>query len=305
MSLYKKYRPQTFEEIVGNQTVVEGIQQLLKTKSKIPHAFLLSGPTGCGKTTIARLLAKELNCNGSDFREINFANNRGIDTARDIIRQAQFKPLEGDCIIFLIDECHKMTNDAQNAFLKITEDTPEKVFFIFATTEPEKLIGALKGRCSIFNVSTLHNSEMFRLLKRIAIKEGHKIEKEILKQIAEDSMGHPRNAINVLEQVINVDPEQRMEVAQRRAEELSQSFELCKAIVYKKSWKEVSFILDSLKKQNQDPEAIRRQILGYASGVLLKGKADAHCGAVLECFKDPYYNTGFPGLVLSCLSAIM
>jgi len=277
MSLYHKYRPPTLEDIRGNSDMIPILQEMLSDKTKCTHAFLLYGPTGCGKTTIGRIIAK-------DFRE-----------------NSQFKPLEGSCRVWLIDECHKLTNDAQNALLKILEDTPQHVYFILCTTEPQRLLGTIKGRCSQFQVKPLNERQMFGLLRSVVKAENESMVKTVYEQIAQDSFGHPRNALQILDQVLRVDVEQRLEVAQRSAEEQSQSIELCRALVAGGAWKEVRVILNGLK--DQEPESIRRHVLGYAQGVLLKGD-NIRAGLVLEEFVEPFWNSGYPGLVHACYAAI-
>lgn len=301
MSLYQEYRPDSFEGVLGNTETVEALKNMVSSKEKCPHAFLLSGPTGCGKTTLGRILASELGCVGNDFREVDSADFRGIDTVREIRKQANYKPLEGKTRVWLIDECHKMTNDAQNALLKILEDTPSHVYFILATTEPEKLLGTIKGRCSSFQVRQLTEKEMIRLLRSVVKAEEESLEKEVYYQIYQDSLGHPRNAMTILEQVLNVEPELRLETAKRTAEQQSQSIELCRALIGKKGWKTVSAILTGLK--TQDPEGIRRQVLGYAQSILLKGE-NSQAALVMEEFIEPFYNSGFPGLTFACYSIV-
>ena len=114
MSLYHKYRPTTLEDIRGNSEMVESLQAMLLDKETCSHSLLIHGPTGCGKTTIGRIIATELNCKGNDFREVNTADFRGIDTIREIRKQSQYKPLEGTSRVWLIDECHKMTKDRKS-----------------------------------------------------------------------------------------------------------------------------------------------------------------------------------------------
>lgn len=300
-TLYLKYRPSSLEEVLGNTEIVEALDSMLSNKEKCPHSFLLAGPTGCGKTTIGRIISARLGCSGSDFVEVDSADFRGIDTVREIRKQSQYKPLEGSCRVWLIDECHKMTGDAQNALLKILEDTPNHVYFILCTTEPNKLLKTIQGRCSIFNVKQLEASQTIKLLRRVVRAEGETLEKEVYEQIAQDSMGHSRNALQILDQVLRVDPEKRLETAKRSAEEQSQSIELCRALLGKKSWKEVQTILNGLK--DQDPESIRRHVLGYCQSVLLKSDMPL-AGLVLENFLEPFYNTGFPGLVYACYSVV-
>lgn len=301
MSLYLKYRPQNFTELVSNQSTVDAITNML-SKPNPPHTYLLQGPTGCGKTTIARIMATMLGCVGNDYREVDSADFRGIDTIREIRKQAQFKPLEGKCRVWVIDEVHKSTNDAQNALLKILEDTPEHVFFILCTTEPDKLIKTVRGRCSIFTVNQLSDKEMFRLLRRITTQEGETLEKEIYDQIIQDSLGHPRNAIQTLEQVLNVEPELRMNVAQKKAEEYNEAIELCRALINGSSWKKVATILAGIKANNQEHETVRRVVLGYCQAILLKGAENDKAGRIMEEMIEPFYNSGFPQLTYACYS---
>ncbi len=301
MSLYLKYRPQNLSGIVGNTELVSALDGMLNDQEKCPHSFLLTGPTGCGKTTIGRIIAERLGCKGSDLREIDNANFRGIDTVREIIKQTQFKPLEGPCRVWIIDECHKMTNDAQNALLKILEDTPKHVYFILCTTDPQKLIGTIKGRCSVFTVKTLADAEMMGLLRRVVRAEGESLPKVVYEQIIQDSLGHSRNALQTLDQVLRVESEKRLEVAKRAAEEQSEAIELCRALIGRKDWKEIASILTGLK--GQEPENIRRVVMGYAQAILLKTD-NPQAGLVLEEFLEPFYNTGFPGLVYACYAVI-
>ena len=298
MSLYNKYRPSTFAELVGNETTVESLSNFLKNKSTCPHTFLLHGATGCGKTTIGRIIAKELGCSNNDLREINTANFRGIDTIREIIQQSQFKPLEGDTRVWIIDECHKLTTDAQNASLKILEEPPKHVYFVLCTTEPQKLLDTIKGRCSQFPVSVLNDKQMFSLLHHIIKEEGESIQKIVYDQIIQDSLGHPRNAIQILEQVFQVSPDKRLEMAKRSAEEQSESIELCRLLLKQGTpWKQIATVL--LKLKEQEAESIRRHVLRYCQAILLKGENDL-AAKVIEAFYEPFYATGYPGLIYAC-----
>ena len=300
MSLYLKYRPESWEDIFGNEETIQSVQNMLKKKNP-PHSYLLTGGTGCGKTTIARIMAKELGCVGSDFKEMNAANVRGIEGIREIIANCKYKPMEGVCRVWMVDECHKLTKDAQNAFLKILEDTPDHVFFILATTDPQTLLTTVKGRCMAFDMNPLSDREMLKLLVKITRAEDDKVERDIYEQIIEDTQGHPRNAIQVLEKVLNTEPENRLEIAKKMAEQVNESIELCRILLSGGSWKKVAGILVGLKQQ--EPESIRRVVLGYCSSVLLKS-GNAKAAMIIEYFEEPLYNIGFPGLVKNCFAII-
>ena len=301
MSLYLKYRPQSLEELRGNVDVISALQGLLQDPEHCPHSFLFHGSTGTGKTTTARILAQMLGVKGYDLEEINSADFRGIDTVRRLIYSSQFLPMEGDAKMWIIDEAQKMTSDAQNALLKILEDSPKHVYFAICTTEPQKLLDTIRGRCQQFQMTPLSERQMYGLLRHIVKAEEKELEKEIYDQIILDSMGLPRNAIQVLEQVLSVPSEQRLEVARKTAERQSQSIELCRALIGNKGWGTVAKILSGLK--DQDPEGIRRHVIKYCESILLKEENDK-AAFILEQFWDPFFNTGFSGLVYSCYSVI-
>lgn len=302
MSLYHKYRPGKMGEVRGNVEAVESVSKMLENPEKCSRAFLLSGPTGCGKTTMARIIKNTLEVDDVDFREINASDDRGIEKIREIIKNLAFKPLSSKYRIYLLDECHKLTNDAQNALLKVLEDGPKHIFFLLCTTEPEKIIKAVQGRCTMVKLSPLNEKDMKRLLLKVIKAEGDTVEDEVLTQIIEDSQGHPRNALQILEQVLSVEPDNRLQLAKRTAEQTNQSIELCRELISSKgSWKGVTSILEGLK--GQDPESIRRVVLGYAQAVLLKSD-NPRAALILECFMEPTYNSGFPQIVFSSYQVI-
>lgn len=301
MNLHLKYRPQTFEEMYGNADILQALQNSLQDEENRPHSFLLHGPTGCGKTTLGRIIAKELGCTGSDYREVDSADFRGIDTVREMRKQSQFRPIEGPCRIWLLDECHRLSVDAMNALLKALEDTPKHVYFILCTTEPEKLIKTIRGRCSQYQVSPLSDKEMKKLLRHVVKNEEEKLDKEIYEQIIQDSLGLPRNALQILAQVLSVEADKRLQTAKRSAEIQLQTIELCRSLLQGAGWRKIANILSGLK--GEDPESIRRAVLGYCSSVLLKAENN-QAGLIMEEFIEPFYNTGFPGLVCACFSII-
>lgn len=303
MSLYNKYRPKGVSEIIGNREIVSYLNSVTES-GNIPNTFLFHGPTGCGKTTFARILSSYLGCSVADMSEmeINTANFRGIDTVRDLITKSKYKSIGASGkMVWIIDEVHKMTNDAQNAMLKLLEDPPEQSYFILCTTEPNKLLPTVRGRCIELGVKALNDDQMERLIKRISKAEGQKIKSVVREQIIQDSFGLPRNAIQILEKVLGTSPDQQLEIAEQSAIEYSESIELCRRLLGPSSWKMIREILKGLK--DQEPESIRRHVLGYAQSVLLKNDNDK-AAFILEEFIDPFYNSGFAGLVLACYTII-
>ena len=303
MSLYNKYRPPELDQIIGNKEIVSYLNSVIKSKD-IPNVFLFYGPTGCGKTTFARILSNCLGCSVADMSEseINTANFRGIDTVRELITSSKYRSFgAAGKRVWIIDEVHKMTNDAQNAMLKLLEDPPKHCYFILCTTDPNKLLPTVRGRCMELEVKPLSDDQMGRLIKRISIAEGQKLKRPVREQIVQDSFGLPRNAIQILEKVLTVPVEDQLEMAEQSAREYSESIELCKALLDQSSWKMIREILKGLK--DQDAESIRRHVLGYVQAVLLN-KENSKAAFILEEFCDPFYDSGFPKLVLACYTII-
>lgn len=303
MSLYLKHRPKSLETVLGNSELIETLEGFLSDVEKCPHVFLLHGPTGCGKTTIARIIADRLGAAG-DFKEMNSSQFNGIDTIRKIQQEMVYKPLEGSCKVYLMDEVHQMTSQAQEAALKMLEDTPKHVYFILCTTNPNKLIKAIHGRCSKLQVSLLNETETITLLRRILKKEKQTVEPQVLEYIAKNTNGHARNAIQRLEQVLQVEESKRLAIAKQVEQETNQAINLCRAIIKKEGWKSIRIILSNLKEANVDAEEIRRVMLGYCQSILLGDKPNDMAAAIIEQFWEPTYNIGFPGIVYNCYSLI-
>ena len=192
--LYRKYRPSSFDEIVGNEIAIKSLKKEIENGS---HVFLFTGNAGCGKTTLARILAKEVGAGELSIREINSAENRGIDTAREVMEQMRYTPTDGDALVWIFDECHQWLNPVQNAFLKALEDTPSHVYFCLCTTDPQKLIKPLVSRCSVINVKPLSDEEMTFLLKRTARAEKIKLDNQVYNRICELANGGSRKALKL------------------------------------------------------------------------------------------------------------
>lgn len=300
--LHLKYRPEDLDDVMGNEGAVASLKTLLeRDRSEIPHTMLFVGPSGCGKTTLARIIAYELGCDDGDLIEVDTGDFRGIDTARDIRKDMMLAPLMGECKVWILDEFHRATNDCQSAMLKAFEDTPENVYFLLATTDPQKLLPTIRNRCTTFTVEAQTERNLIRLMKRILSTEKKEVPDEVLNQIAQDSLGSPRASLVILDQIIDLPKAAMSDAAKQWAAQENEVIELCRILVSAKpKWSEVAKIISGI---STEPESVRRAVLGYCSAALLRS-GDEKFYSVMDCFTKNYYDTGKAGLVMSCYLAL-
>lgn len=219
--LYRKYRPQTFHDLIGQENIVHALSKAIEL-NRIAHAYLLCGPRGTGKTSSARILAKSLNCKEGptltpcgkcpacldimnsipvDVIEIDAASNRSVEDTQAILEKIQYVPVNGRYKIYVIDEVHMLSNHAFNALLKTLEEPPENVIFILATTEPHKVLDTIISRCQRFDFRRITTDDIVKRLEYISGQENINIAKDALYAIAKNSQGGMRDALALLDQI--------------------------------------------------------------------------------------------------------
>ncbi len=224
--LARKYRSQTFDEVVGQDPIAQTLKNAIKT-SRVAHAYLFTGTRGIGKTTMARILAKSLNCLSTDTPttepcckcdaciainlgddidviEIDGASNRGIDSIRELIQNAIYRPARSRFKIYIIDEVHMLTTDAFNAMLKILEEPPSHVKFIFATTEPNKVLATIQSRCQRFDFNNIPPKLIAGQLRQILKKEKIEYEDDLVLPLAKMANGSMRDGLSLLDRLISI-----------------------------------------------------------------------------------------------------
>jgi len=268
--LYQTVRPQSLDEMFGNEATVASLKAIVAGDiSDRPHTYLFYGDTGCGKTTLARILVHEFGCTDLDINEYNAASTRGIDTARDISSRMHLCAM-GVAKAYIIDESHQLTSAAQEALLKAAEDIPSHCYLMFCTTKPESIIATLRNRCTSYGVEKLRPPIVKELLDAIVEATEMSVPAEVLSEIVYNCDGCPRTALITLEKVVGLPLESALECAKESGERNVELVELCRALVAKTKyrWPKVVRTLSGLK--TNETEAIRRGVLGYLNSCLLR-----------------------------------
>lgn len=221
VALYRKYRPKNYNDVYGQETIVKTLKNVVKNK-RVTHAYLFVGPRGTGKTTVARIFSKAINCKNStngescekcdvclteknestvDIIELDAASNNGVDEIRELKEKVNTLPVIAKHKIYIVDEVHMLSTSAFNALLKTLEEPPKHVIFILATTEPQKLPDTILSRCQRFDFGLVNKNEIERFIKNISQKEKIKISDEAVEEISNISRGSLRDAISLLDQI--------------------------------------------------------------------------------------------------------
>lgn len=291
LALYRAWRPQTFGDVVGQEHITQTLKNALKG-NRYSHAYLFSGPRGTGKTSIAKIFAKALNCEvgvdgepcnqcfsckgiveGSimDVVEIDAASNRGVEEIRELREKIKFVPTEVSNKVYIIDEVHMLTTEAFNALLKTLEEPPEHVVFILATTEPHKLPLTIISRCQRFDFKRVASESMIARLKQIVREEGYQIEQEALSVIARHAEGGMRDALSLLDQVLSNSKETVSfnDVLRITGRASRSAFSQITRNIHNNEVAKVLQVLADLIQDGKDPERLLEDLLYYYRDLLL------------------------------------
>lgn len=300
-TLITKYRPKKFDSVIGQDVAVRALKSALK-KGNV-RSFLFTGPSGVGKTTLARLTAKEVNCAAADILEIDAATHTGIDAMRDIANTIHYSPIGGGSKAIIVDECHALSRQAIQSILKSIEEPPEWGYWMLCTTEPTKVPVTIRNRCLHLALKPVIKSTLVELLTDIAKQEGYKGKqlKAIIDLCAVEAQGSPRQALANLAACAEAKTVEDAAELMHSAFESSEAIDLARALMKGFRWKDLKPILEGLKDQNA--ESVRQVVRAYMTSVALKadGQTLQTALAVLEEFSEPCNpQDGITPIVLAC-----
>lgn len=309
--LYKRHRPKTLSEVVGQPDAVRTLQKF----KDVPHAILFTGPSGTGKTTLARIMAEKVGAVGRfDLQEVNCGT---IDEPSKWVRQLE-ADMTGGAIQakargWILDEVQSLSRArfAQEALLKILEDMPDHVYFFLCTTDPKKILPTIRNRCSEVVCKTISDKEILGLIQKVAKLEKASVGQEVLDKIVECAAGSARKSLVELEKIIGMDDdEERMSAVGTQGLERA-AFDLVKALMPWRGapvWDEVAKVLKDI--EEEEPEGLRQMVLASARSTLLNPKTDlrqkAHAAKVIDRLRDQLWdkNSGRAILAAECFAVV-
>ncbi len=310
-SLHTKFRPDSFDGMIGQDSLVKSIKKVVKDKRA--KVFILVGPAGTGKTTTARILANMFaggKATPANIVEIAAANLTGADSARAIIDKALSRAIGVSPIkTFILDEAHRLSGQAWDVFLKATEEPPAHVYYVFCTTNPDKIPKTIKTRGIEFVFQNYSEDELVEILLDVIEKEGMTVEGEVVEVIAENSEGSARQALTNLEKCCYCETAADARRLMQKANDVKEVVDLCRMLINptgKPNWKAVQNCLKDLKEI--EAESIRIVVNNYVANAALGNTSEKfvkHCLHILDCFTGPYNSSEkFAPLLLSIGAAI-
>lgn len=296
-----KYRPTCLEDVVGQDHIVKSIQEIFKSK-EIPHSFLFTGNSGTGKTTLARIIAKEVGCLDQNVIEIDAATYTGIDDMRVLKEGLMYGAIgENSIKVVILDEFHGVSRKGMDSLLKIVEEPPPHVYFCFCTTEPAKIPKTLQTRCHEYYLKDVEIDDLLDLLEYVRGEEHLIIDSSSLMLIAKESYGSPRRALSYLSKCRGCGSKQDVVEVLRTVVNESQVIDLCRLLINRPNLLKSINILKNLKGQNS--ESVRIQMVAYFTACVFQANSEKDVLKfidVIDIFSKPVYEaTGFADILLS------
>ena len=299
-----KYRPHRWDEVLGHKAALSSIQNALVKKSA--RTFLLTGGSGVGKTTIARLIAKEVGCSPSDIIEIDGATNTGIDDMRAVIERLQYKSLSGNARTVILDESHAISKQSFQSMLKVLEEPPTDVYWVLCTTEPDRIPKNIRTRCLQYDLRPVSIDAILALLETVVKKEKLSVKDEILELIIEAAEGSPRQALVFLAECAELKDAASARSLLKTVGESKEAIDLCRMLLSVASGKGVPWnvVAKLIRVVESPPETTRIIVLRYMAAVVLSGSPDKSGPAadILDAFATPFLDReGNAPLARACL----
>ncbi len=309
-ALYNKYRPETFGEVIGHDSVVKSLRRTLEDDRT--HAYLFTGPSGVGKTTLARIAAAEVCGDGmtaANLHEVDAATHTGVDAMREINRSLLYRALGGNPTkVVIIDECQLLSKNAWTALLKSVEEPSPHVYWMFCTTEPNKVPKTIKTRSVRYDLDAVSEEDILNLLIQVADLEESGAPDEVLETISENCEGSPRQALVYLEQCMYCDTAGEARGLIKAAGQSKEIIDLCRFLVKGSStnWSNVVKLVAPLR--HLEPEAIRISVVNYVAVVLLNtkdGKQAPRLLHILDQFTGPYNSSEKMAPILLAVGGVL
>lgn len=288
--LHTKLRPKTLDKVIGQKAVCASLQRALNSPNK-PHAFLLTGPSGTGKTTIARIVASMLGVPLRGVLEVDAATNSGVENMRAVTEMVRYKSLhsDGGKRFIIVDEAQACSKATWQSMLKPIEEPPAHVYWAFCTTEPDKVPETIRTRCSTYNLAPISSDDIEEMLSHVNEQERLGLPDDIIGAIARNCNGSARKALVALSQLQGVtDKKEAMRLLETGVAEEAQAVELARMLCLRKglSWPNAMKLCEALKLES--PEGVRLVVVNYAASMLPTARDPEALLAVLEAFQGPY-----------------
>lgn len=293
MSLHTKYRPATFEEVLGQPAAVKSLKQVITDKRA--KAFLFTGPSGTGKTTLARILANSFaqgKATAANIDEVDTASNSGAEAMRAVIKRTFTRAIGASPVkVFIIDECHRLSGTAWDVLLKPIEEPPSHVYWMLCSTNPSKVPKTIQTRCLRYDLKPVNEEVILKLLQKVSKAEAMDTDIEVLEAIAEQADGSPRQALVYLEACAYCESAGEARAAMRSAGQSKEVIDLCRFLIGGRgTWLEAMKLVKAIE-GTTDAESARIVIANYFASALIGANSDSKAAnllRILECFKEPY-----------------